>query len=160
MRGVTLLVGLLGIVLDAAAAPVPALPAVEPCPYNVGELAVTLGMSFKAGVGKSTPIPGGVQTTCAYAPSDGYMTLLLKQTVLAPADHQQRAAAFAATLTSPLAPIANDPDGASWQLDPYSPNNVALHYQRGTHRIELRAQGGVKKASTVQPKLLRLRRLP
>jgi len=147
-------------VASAFAAPAPALPAVEPCPYNVGELAVTLGMGFKAGVGKSTPIPGGVKTTCSYAPADGYMSLVLKQTVMSPADHQSGAAAFARTLTSPLAPIQGDADGASWQMDPYSPNNVALHYLRGTHRIELRAQGGVKKASVIQPKLLRLRRLP
>lgn len=160
MRGALLALSFaLAPVVAAAPAPM-ALPAVEPCPYNVGELAVTFGMGFKAGVGKSAPVPGGVQTTCTYAPADGYMSLILKQTVMAPADHQRGAAAFARILTSPLLPIQGDADGASWQMDPYSPNNVALHYLRGTHRIELRAQGGVKKASVIQPKILRLRRLP
>jgi hypothetical protein len=160
MRGTLFLLSFVAATATAAPAPPAAPSAVEPCPYNVGELASTLGMSFKAGIGKSAPVPGGVQTTCTYAPADGYMTLILKQTVMAPADHQRGADAFARTLTSPLLPIQGDADGASWQMDPYSPNNVALHYLRGTHRIELRAQGGVKKAAVLQPKLFRLRRLP
>jgi hypothetical protein len=87
------------------------------------------------------------------------MRFSVKQTVKPAAVHAQERAEFERNL-GPLTPIPNDADGATWQFDRGSSSGVALHYLRGTHRVELRIQGGTKPASAMQGKLLRLQRVP
>jgi len=150
----------------AAAKPAPkppataALPKATACPYTPAEVAAALGVSVKAGAPSETPFPGGVDYGCAYDQTAGHMTLWVQQMVMSAADQRAGDAPFQQTLAGQLTAIPRDPDGARWQLDPYDPRSVALHYLRGTHRVTIRLTGGNLKAEALQPKLLRLRRLP
>jgi hypothetical protein len=129
------------------------------CPYTPAELAASFGKAFRGGEGETKAIPGGSQATCVYAQDRSSVTLTVVQTVLSEAEHRRRTPEFEKGLSGKLTPMAADPDAAKWQLDPYAPNSMSLHYLRGTKRVELRVAGGYLRPAEVQPKMLRLRRL-
>lgn len=136
-----------------------AAPELAACPFSPGELAASFGKAFRNGKGTQTAIPGGTQATCTYAQDRSSLVLTVVQTVLPEAEHRRRKAEFNKGLAGTLTAMAADPDGATWQLDPYAPNFMALHYLRGTKRVELRVTGTYFRPAEMQPKLLRLRRL-
>lgn len=138
---------------------VSAAPAPTACPYTPAELAASFSKAFRAGKAQTTAIPGGTQTTCSYAQDRSSLVLTVVQTVLSESEHRRRTPEFEKGLVGKLTPMAADPDGAKWQLDPYSSTFMALHYRRGTNRVELRLSGGLIRPELMQPKLLRLRRL-
>lgn len=145
---------------SSAAPAAPALPKATACPYTPAEVTAALGVSVKAGQPDEMPFPGGVEYSCSYGQTDGFLTLWVSQTVMSLADQQKGDAYYQQSLAGNTNAIAGDPDRARWQLDAYDPKNVALHYTRGTHRVAVRVTGGPFKADALQPKLLRLRRLP
>jgi hypothetical protein len=144
-------------VLSASAAS--AAPELVACAYSPGEIAASFGKVFRNGKGTQTAIPGGTQSTCTYQQDRSSLVLTVVQTVLSEAEHRRRKADFMKSLTGTLTAMAADPDGATWQLDPYAPNFMALHYLHGTKRVELRVTGTYFRVAEMQPKMLRLRRL-
>ena len=129
------------------------------CPYAPSELAASFSAAFRAGVGKQSAVPGGTQYSCSYRQDRGNLTLTVTQTVLPAAEHKRLRPEFEKGLVGKLTPMGGDPDGAKWQMDPYAPNFIALHYLHGSNRVELKLTGGYLRTEVMQPKLLRLRRL-
>ncbi len=154
----------LASILLAAVAPAQpakdALPAVQQCPYTPAELGAALGLKFDAGKGFDSPFPGGKEVSCSYPQADGFTTLYVLQMVMSAADLALGQAQYEKMLAGRAVLIAGDRDGARWQLDSYNENNLALLYTRGGARVEVRAAGGRFKVAEMQPKLLKLRRLP
>ena len=129
------------------------------CPYTPAELAASFGKAFRGGKAQTATVPGGTQATCTYQQDRSSLVLTMMQTAKAESVLRREQAAFEQGLTGKLAPIAADPDGATWQTDIYQPNFMALHYRRGGNRVELRVTGASFRVAEMQPKLLRLRRL-
>lgn len=150
---------LVPILLMLLATTANAAPELVACPYTPAELAASFGKAFRGGKGETKPIPGGSQSTCVYAQDRSSVTLTVVQTVLSEAEHRRRTPEFEKGLSGKLTPMAADLDHAKWQLDPYAPNSMSLHYLRGTKRVELRIAGGYLRPAEAQPKMLRLRRL-
>jgi hypothetical protein len=59
--------------------------------------------------------------------------------------------------------IANDPDGAGWQVDQGDLTDVTLHYWRGMKQVEFRVSGVNRKdaaaVADMRRRVLSLRRL-
>jgi len=137
-------------------------PASLSCPYKPGDLTRALGLKFGEAERSEAAFPGGKMVTCTYSEaSPGFTTLLVGFTVMAAKDFAASMVQLDRNATGKTTPIPGDADGARWKLDQYDENRVALIYDRGgTTRTEISMYGGRFKAKDVQPKLLKLKRVP
>jgi hypothetical protein len=130
---------------------------VSSCPFSPAELSTALDLKVVAGKPSEVPFPGGKMVSCTYEQSGGFTTVTVTLTYAASAADL---ASMDRVVGSGLVAIKGDPDNARWQTNQYEENNVALHYTRGTVRTEIRVVGGRFKAAEMQPRLLKLRRVP
>ena len=130
------------------------------CALTPAEIKATLDLDVKPGKPKETPYPGGKNLYCAYDFTSGMGHIGLSQFWI-PLD-------FLATSLRELdklvagekKSVSGDPDKAIVTTDQYMAGMIALSYVRANVRTEVLVMGSGFKARDMQPKLLKLKRVP
>jgi len=144
---------LLGI--SPALAQEPLTPAsLSPCPFTPAEIESALGVSVEEGQAADMSFPGGRDVGCLYAVKDSDTVLSVRQTW----DAANQASAKLAE--GGLQAIPGDPDGARWKAGGKGKPTVGLIYARGKVRTRVLIYGDTVRESDMQPRLLRLKRVP
>ena len=140
-------------------APMALAAAPTSCPFSAGELKSALNSEFKEGkVGFESDFGTGKSLSCRYEGKN--MSLVVKQTVM---KDPAQTRGWEAGLAGKKEKVANDPDGALWQVDQGDNTSPNLHYVRNGDIVELRVMGVGKSNAQFEPlqkKLPTLRRLP
>ena len=130
----------------------PLTPAsLAPCPFTPAEIESALGVSVEDGQAADMSWPGGRDVGCLYAVKGSDTVLSVRQT-------WDPANAGSANQTSRAIP--GDPDGARWETVGKDKPSVGLIYARGKARTRVLVYGDTIRESDMQPRLLRLKRVP
>jgi hypothetical protein len=155
-----------GAVKAAPISPAASSPAAttDPCPYTTKELSTVLGITVSVGRGKETPFSGGVSSRCSYSETAGLRSVMIAQTRMSAADWAYSRSTWDKQKAGSFEAIANDPDGARWQIGQGDLTGVTLVYLRRNAEIEVRVNGvDMKNAAAVKAmrdRVVALRRLP
>lgn len=138
--------------------------AADPCPYTTKELGTVLGITVGVGRGKGTPFSGGVSYRCSYDETAGLRSVMIIQTRMSAADWAYSKSTWDKQKAGSFEAIANDPDGARWQIGQGDLTGVTLVYLRSNAEIEVRVNGvdmkNVAAVKAMRNRVLALRRLP
>jgi hypothetical protein len=144
-----------------AAGQEPVTPAsLVPCPYTPEEIEAALGLRVNAGEAADMEFPAGRDVGCLYQLVGGSTTLAVRQTW--DPTGSLGAAQTAAAKRGRTKAIAGDPDGARWKIgggDEGEPR-VELSYTRGKVQTRVLVHGRSFRVPEMQPRLLKLRRVP
>lgn len=133
----------------------PLTPAsLSPCPFTPAEIESALGVSVEDGQAADMSFPGGRDVGCLYAVKGSDTVLSVRQTW----DAANQGAVKLAE--GGLQAIPGDPDGAQWKAGGKDKPSVGLIYARGKVRTRVLIYGDTVRESDMQPRLLRLKRVP
>jgi hypothetical protein len=145
--------------LSGAQAQKPSAPAIlSPCPFTPAEIGSVLGISVEDGQAADMSWPGGRDVGCLYAVKDSNTVVSVRQTWdLANTGSSQ---ASAQHVDSDFQAVTGDPDGAKWKAGTGHEASVELIYSRGKVKTKVLIHGDTFRESDLQPKMLKLRRVP
>lgn len=138
----------------AAASPPPSL---IPCPYTAAEIEAALGIAVSPGEPSDVELkPAGRDVGCIYTRLGGSTEVVIRQ-IWDPGSN----AASAMTVKNGK-PVPGDPDGAETTRGGGRDGGprVALYYHRGKVRVTLAVDGRSFTEDDIEPKLVRMRRVP
>jgi hypothetical protein len=141
--------------ISPALAQGPLTPAsLSPCPFTPVEIESALGVSVEEGQAADMSFPGGRDVGCLYPVQGSDTVLSVRQT-------WDTASQGAAKLPERgLQAIPGDPDGAQWKAGGKDKPSIGLIYARGKVRTRVLIYGDTIRESDMQPRLLRLKRVP
>jgi hypothetical protein len=161
MRYQALTVLMTGLLLPSlAAAQAPAPEKLEPCPYTPEEIEEALGLKVLPGEAADMKFPDGRDVGCIYEVEGSSTTLAVRQVWSSPGGGSGKLGAVPKEAREE--PIAGDPDGARWTIGGGTRGEprVELRYTRGRVQTRLLIEGRVFREAEIQPKILRLKRVP
>ena len=130
------------------------------CALTPADIKAALDLDVKPGKPQETPYPGGKSFYCAYDFTSGMGHIGLRQDWI-PLD------SLAASLremdklvAGKKEGVSSDPDKAIVIIDQYMEGKITLSYVRTNVRTEVLVMGSGFKARDMQPKLLKLKRVP
>ena len=130
------------------------------CALTPADIKAALDLDVKPGKPQETPYPGGKSFNCAYDFTSGMGHIGLRQDWI-PLD------SLAASLremdklvAGKKEGVSSDPDKAIVIIDQYMEGKITLSYVRTNVRTEVLVMGSGFKARDMQPKLLKLKRVP
>lgn len=147
--------------LHPAMADQPVTPAsLVPCPYTPEEIEAALGLKVNAGEAADMEFPAGRDVGCLYQVVGGSTTLAVRQTwdptgSVGAADTSAKSGRRKA--------IPGDPDSARWKVGGGNDKDeplVELSYTRGKVQTRVLLHGRSFREAEMQPKLLKLKRVP
>lgn len=145
--------------VPSAAGAEPITPAsLTPCPFTREEIAAALGIDVEQGEAADMKFPGGRDVACLY-PVKGSQTVVTVRQIFDPAA-QGSSNAKAPSLEAGYHAIPGDPDQAAVKSGRPEERVAELTYARGKVRTRIFVHGITLDREAVQPKLLRLRRVP
>jgi hypothetical protein len=130
----------------------------SPCPFTPAEVESALGVRVEDGQAADMSWPGGRDVGCLYA-VQGSDTVLSVRQIWDPANAGSVNQASARPAGG-LQAIPGDPDGAKWKAGGKDDPSVELLYERGKVRTRVLIHGATIRESDMQPRLLRLKRVP
>ena len=140
--------------ISSLSADEPLTPAsLEPCPFTPDEIQSALEVSVEKGEAADMKSPGVRDVGCLYPVKDTSMVISVRQT-WDPANETSKSAETA------LQAIPGDPDHAAWKSGGKEEPSVELSYTRGKVRTQVLVHGGAFQELEMQPKMLRLKRVP
>jgi len=143
----------------ASRAQAPLTPAsLSPCAWTPAEVEAALGLTVERREAADMKTVGGRDVGCVYTFRGSSIEISIRQT-WDPANSGASPAA-AEGATSDRKAIAGDPDGAAWKTKRTDGPRLELTYSRGRVRTTVVARGGTFRDEEMQPRLLRLRRVP
>ncbi|HEV8581372.1 MAG TPA: hypothetical protein VGX68_20085 [Thermoanaerobaculia bacterium] len=146
--------------LHPAEAEEPVTPAsLVPCPYTPEEIEAALGVKVNPGEAADMEFPAGRDVGCLYQVVGGSTTIAVRQTwdptgsISSPQS---------ATKKGKPEPIPGDPDGASWNVGGGKDDEpqLELSYKRGKVQTRFLIHGRSFRETEMQPKVLKLKRVP
>lgn len=151
----TLLVALCGSRLVAAAQPITP-SSLSPCPFTTDEIATALGVEVEDGQAADMQFPGGRDAGCLYPVKGSETAVTVRQT------WDPSGSAPSTKLTGDgWIRVKGDLDHAAMKSGgPPADPGVELVYSRGRVRTRIFVHGPNLDALSMQPRLLRLRRVP
>mgnify|MGYP001589451744 CR=1 FL=1 len=156
--------------ISPVAAEQPVTPAtLQPCPFTAAEVEEALGLVVDLAEVSDVTFPSGRDVGCYYTFKDSLTVLAVRQIwdpsgteILAPAVRKE-----APPHPGPgghgggrVEPIPGDPDGARWEHGPEGEPDISLSYGRRHASTKIIAYGTTFRNADMQPKLLRLKRVP
>jgi hypothetical protein len=140
--------------LSSVSADQPLTPAtLEPCPFTPDEIQSALEVSVEKGEAAEMNSPGVRDVGCLYPIKDTSTVISVRQT-WDPANETSKSAEVG------LQSVPGDPDNAKWKAGGKDESSVELTYTRGKVRTKVLVHGGAFQESEMQPKMLRLKRVP
>jgi hypothetical protein len=154
---IAILTGLLLASPGAAQAPAP--EKLEPCPYTPEEIETALGLKVLPGEAADMKFPDGRDVGCLYEVAGSSTTFAVRQ-IWEPAGGSGKL--HSAVKDAREEPIAGDPDGARWTIGRSERDEprIELRYTRGRVQTHLLIEGRAFREAEIQPKILRLKRVP
>lgn len=143
----------------AALAQAPLTPAsLSPCAWSPAEVEAVLGPKVSRREAADMKTPAGRDVGCVYTFDGSSIEVSIRQT-WDPANSGSAPAAAKGAEGDRKA-IPGDPDGAAWKAGPSGERRLELTYSRGKVRTTVVVRGGTFLDEDMQPRLLRLRRVP
>lgn len=130
-----------------------------PCPFTAAEIESALELRVEESQAADMTFPDGRDVGCSYVMKKSSTVLSVRQT-WDPANNGSQTATKRAGYR--FRRIAGDPDAAVWQLGEKDKDrgDVSLIYSRGKVKTKVMVYGGTFRNSDMQPKLLKLKRVP
>lgn len=143
----------------SALAQAPLTPtSLTPCAWTLAEVEAVLGLRVSTREVADMKSPAGRDVGCVYTFEGSSIEVSIRQTW----DPANNGAALATAKEghANLKAVPNDPDGAAWKVAPAAERRLELTYARGRVRTIVVVRGGTFRDEDMQPRLLRLRRVP
>ena len=130
------------------------------CALTPADIKAALDLDVKPGKPQETPYPGGKSFYCAYDFTSGMGHIGLRQDWIPLDSLATSLREMDKLVAGKKEGVSSDPDKAIVIIDQYMEGKITLSYVRTNVRTEVLVMGSGFKARDMQPKLLKLKRVP